>query len=98
MKTDVNYLLSKIGKQTFVNYFNAFGDSSISNQTVIAVLQNDKSFKDHACASKVTNARRIFREGLEQQALSIIAESKRKDMADAAIEAASLLIVEQRKS
>lgn len=45
MKTDLDYLLSKIGKQTFVYYFREFGDFDLSNQEVISVLQNDKSFK-----------------------------------------------------
>ena len=51
MKTDVDYLLSKIGKQTFVHYFREFGDFSISNQEVITMLQNEKSpvFWDVIC-------------------------------------------------
>jgi len=98
MKTDLNYLLSKIGKQTFVQYFREFGDFSISNQVVKSVLQNEKSFKDQACSSKITNARRIFREGLEKDALEIIAESNRRDMVETANEAHTLLIELQSRA
>lgn len=74
-KTDLKNLLNKIGKGIFVQYFHEFGDSSISSQTMIALLQSDKLFTLKSCASRTYKSRRIFREGLEKEALSIIAES-----------------------
>lgn len=74
-KTELNNLLKKIGKRIFVTYFHEFGDSGLSNQVVITLLQSEESFTPNASATRTANARRIFREGVEAQALSIIAES-----------------------
>ncbi len=77
---ELNNLLGKIGKRVFVKYFREFEDfgaSGLSNQVVIALLQSEESFTPSASATRTANARRIFRERLEEQALSIIAESGR---------------------
>lgn len=78
-KTTLNTLLNSIGKRTFVTYFEEFGDSGLSNQDVVTLLQSEESFTAGASATKTSKARRIFREGVEAQALSIIAESRRVD-------------------
>lgn len=78
-KTALNTLLNSIGKRTFVTYFQEFGDSGLSNQDIVALLQSGESFTAAASAARTSNARRIFREGLEQQALSIIVGSARVD-------------------
>ena len=77
-KAELNILLGKIGKQIFVKYFREFGDSEkISNQEMIALLPNEYTFNSRK--SRTAKARRIFRERLEEQALSIIVESSRVD-------------------
>jgi hypothetical protein len=85
---ELNYLLCKIGKRIFVQYFREFGNPSLSNQDVIALLPDEFTFKSRT--SRTSKSRRIFREGLEKEALSIIASSDRVEP-EAAIEARALL-------
>ncbi|MBU0967811.1 MAG: hypothetical protein KKA54_15675 [Proteobacteria bacterium] len=88
-KNELNNLLGKIGKRIFVQYFRKFGDFTISNQEMIALLPEEYTFKSRT--SRTSKSRRIFREGLENQALSIIAESDRVEPGFA-IEARALLL------
>lgn len=87
-ETELNNLLGKIAKRIFVQYFREFGNPSISNQEVIALLPHEYTFKSRT--SRTSKSRRIFREGLEEVALSIIASSDRVEP-EAAIEALALL-------
>ena len=75
-------------KRIFVQYFREFGDQNLSNQDVIALLPREYTFKSRT--SRTSKSRRIFREGLEEEALSIIASSDRVEP-QAAIEASRLL-------
>lgn len=72
-------LLKKIGKRVFVQYFHEFGDEGLSNQDVVALLENEESFQPQASAARVANARRIFSDNMEAEALSIIAASNRME-------------------
>src|SRR5258706_14969125 len=74
-RTDLEYLLGKIGMACFVDYFHEFGNPHISNQDVIDLLPHEYTFKSRT--SRTSKARRIFREGSERAALSIIANSDR---------------------
>lgn len=76
-KTDVGEVLNSIGKRTFIKYYENFKDLDISNQEMIERLGLDpKGFSPFAKASKTSKARKIFREGLEIQALLIIVDSR----------------------
>lgn len=76
-QTDVGEVLNSIGKRTFIKYYEAFKDSDISNQEMIDRLGLDsKDFSTLAKASKTSKARKIFREGLEIEALLIIVDSR----------------------
>lgn len=86
-ETELNNLLGKIGKRIFVQYFHEFGNPNISNQEMIALLPHEYTFKSRT--SRTSKARRIFREGLEEEALSIIAGSDRVEP-KAAINASAL--------
>jgi len=70
-------LLGKIGKGVFVKYFSAFGDQTISNQEMIAMLPQEYTFKSRT--SRTSKSRRIFKEGLQCEALRMIADSGRID-------------------
>lgn len=72
---ELNYLLCKIGKRIFVKYYSDFGNPNISNQEMRDLLPREYTFKSRS--SRTSKSRRIFREGLEKQALLIIAESSR---------------------
>lgn len=87
-ETNLPVLLNKIGKGIFVEYFREFYDSKLSNQDVIALLPQEFTFKSRT--SRTSKSRRIFREGLEKEALRIIAESGRVDP-EASKKAAKLL-------
>jgi hypothetical protein len=81
MPTDLVRLINSIGKSTFVRYYECFSDSSLSNQDVIAMLPEEYTMKSRV--SRVTKARRTFREGLEEEALEIIAHAQGVDSATA---------------
>ena len=76
-QTELYNLLGKIGKRIFVEYFREFGDANISNQEMIAMLPAEYTFKSRT--SRTSKSRRIFREGLEYQALALIAASVHVD-------------------
>ena len=44
-ETELYNLLGKIGKRIFVQYFQEFGNSNISNQEMIALLPGEYTFK-----------------------------------------------------
>ena len=76
-KTDVGTLLNSIGKKTFIKYYEAFKDTDISHQQVIDKLSLDtQKITSTYRTNKTSSARRIFREGLELEALQIILGSK----------------------
>jgi hypothetical protein len=76
-KTDVGALLNSVGKRTFIKYYEAFKDTSISDQEMAGILAVDpQKFTSTSIANKTSSARRIFREGLEIEALQIILASK----------------------
>lgn len=76
-RTDVGTLLNSIGKKTFIKYYEAFKDMDISHQEMIDRLALDpQKFTFTSMGNKTSSARRIFREGLEVEALQIILGSK----------------------
>ena len=72
-ETDLDRLIRSIGKSTFVRFYDEFGDSSLSNQEVVELLPIEYTLKSRR--SRTSHARRIFREGLENDALWMIANS-----------------------
>ncbi|MCB2339953.1 hypothetical protein [Clostridium estertheticum] len=76
-QTDVGKLLNSISKKTFVKYYETFKDTDISHQEMIDRLALDsQKFTPTSRANKTSTARRIFREGLEIEALLIIVGSR----------------------
>ena len=92
--TDLNRLINSIGKSTFVRYFHQFADHRLSNQDVVAILPAEYSLK--ARNTRTSKARRIFREGLEEEALELILRSERIDEETA--NGARKLLVQVRKT
>jgi hypothetical protein len=85
---ELRNLLGKIGKRVFVEYFREFGDSNISAQEMIDLLPHKYTLKSRA--TRTYKSRRIFRESLEKEALSIIANSDRLEF-DTVVKARALL-------
>jgi hypothetical protein len=68
-------LLRSIGKATFVKYYYSFRDKSRD----YCITNFEENYTDKAKTSRTNHAQRIFRDGLEKEALIIIAESNRVD-------------------
>jgi hypothetical protein len=81
--TDLARLINSVGKSTFVRYYSEFADPSLSNQDVVAILPQDQSLK--ARNTRTSKARRIFREGLEKDALELICHADRVDAETASL-------------
>jgi hypothetical protein len=71
--TNLDRLLRSIGKRTFIEFYRAFADSSISNLDLIDMLPSEYTLKSRR--SRVSKARRILREGRDREALEIIRDS-----------------------
>jgi hypothetical protein len=81
MPTDLIRLLNSIGKEVFVQYFDLFQNSQVSTGEVVGKLPS--KYTEKSRRSRTSKARRIIREGLAREALAIIAESDRVDVAAA---------------
>ena len=75
--TDLDRLIRSIGKSTFVRFYEQFRDPSLSNLEIVEMLPAEYTLKSRW--SRTTKARRILREGLEDDALQMIAASDRVD-------------------
>lgn len=74
---ELNRMLGRIGKACFVTYFCKFDDTSLSNKDVTEMLMQDRSYKEKASPTRVSNARRIIKAGRAKDALMIISASPR---------------------
>ena len=70
-------LLMSIGKSVFVQYFDAFNNSALSNNDVAEMLPAKYTLKSRQ--SRTAHARRVIRDGMKVEALELIAESNRVD-------------------
>lgn len=73
-KADLVRLLNSVGKSTFVRFYREFADPSLSNQDIAELLPKEFTLKSRQ--SRTAHARRIFRDGMERQALEIIVNSQ----------------------
>lgn len=71
----VERLLNSIGKATFIKYYYSFRDKSRD----YCISNFEEDYTDKAKSSKTGHAQKIFRDGLEKEALIIIAKSNRVD-------------------
>lgn len=75
--TNLLRLLNSIGKSTFVRYYDQFADLRLSHEHVVATLPESYTLKSRN--SRATHARRIFREGLQEEALELILHAEGVD-------------------
>jgi hypothetical protein len=68
-------LLNRVGKRVFVEFFEQFNDVTLPVADVVSLLPREFTLKSRR--SRTSKARRIIREGLVAEALTIIAESNR---------------------
>lgn len=71
----VERLLNTIGKATFIKYYYNFKDC----ERDVCISSFEENFTDKAKSSRTGHAQRIFKNGLEKDALLIIANSHRVD-------------------
>jgi hypothetical protein len=75
--SDLYRLLGSIGKGVFVRYYHEFANSALTNQEIVELLPSEYTLKSRR--TRTSGARRIFREGLEKDALRLIINSDRLD-------------------
>lgn len=67
--------IQAVGKMTFVQYFELFGDFSLTNHYLIDLLISENIYTKNSAATKVSNARKIIKAGCAQKILQQIADS-----------------------
>lgn len=72
---DLIRTLNSVGKSTFVKYYYAFKKKS--REECIAMFE--ETYTDNAKSTRTGHAQRIFREGMNIEALKIIVTSARVD-------------------
>ncbi|WP_400767254.1 hypothetical protein [Methylosinus sporium] len=82
--------LQTVGMACFVRYFSIFKDSSLLNADVAALIVAKEKYKERATLTRVSQARRIIREGRAVDALRMIASATNVE-ADASSRARSLV-------
>jgi len=68
-------LIRSVGQKVFVDYYHQFSDLGLSNQEVADLLPH--KYTEQARNTRTSCARRIFRDGLEVEALELIGGSTR---------------------
>ena len=76
-ETDLDRLVRSIGMSTFIRFYEQFRDSAISDQEMVELLPAEYTLNSRR--TRTTKARRILREGLEHDALHMIANADKVD-------------------
>jgi len=79
---EVNFLLTKIGKKFFVDYYNYLEDESISTNEIINIVYEDparKEYTEKSIRSRTSKSRKIIRNGFGRDALINIIDSGKID-------------------
>ena len=72
---DLVRTLNSVGKSTFIKYYYNFKN----NSREACIMQFEEPFTDKAKLTRTGHAQRIFREGMNIEALKIIVDSVRVD-------------------
>lgn len=72
---DLDRVFNSIGKTTFIKYYYNFKNKSRD----ACIIGFEEDYTDNAKQSRTSSAQRIFREGLQKEALRIIINSKVED-------------------
>jgi hypothetical protein len=70
-------LLKAIGMECFVNYYHHFADSNLSSADIIEQMHSREGYTEKSCRSRLSKARKVIRDGLSIEALTLIADSGR---------------------
>ncbi|EQB9712624.1 DUF6998 domain-containing protein [Yersinia enterocolitica] len=69
--------LKAIGMECFVNYYHHFADSNLSSADIIEQMHSREGYTEKSCRSRLSKARKVIRDGLSIEALTLIADSGR---------------------
>ena len=69
--------LQSIGKACFVEYFEMFANSSISNEDLIDILMKKENYMESGAKTRVSQSRRIINSGRAKDALKIVSSSNK---------------------
>ena len=69
--------LQSAGMECFVNYLLIFNDRNISDAEVAKIIKNERNYTDLACKTRTRHSRMIIDAGKLQEALQVIASSKK---------------------
>ncbi|MEH5890519.1 hypothetical protein [Enterobacter roggenkampii] len=70
-------LLKAIGMECFVNYYHHFADSNLPSAYIIEQMHSREGYTEKSCRSRLSKARKVIRDGLSIEALTLIADSGR---------------------
>jgi hypothetical protein len=69
--------LKAIGMECFVNYYHHFADSNLSSADIIEQMHSREGYTEKSCRGRLSKARKVIRDGLSIEALTLIADSGR---------------------
>ena len=75
----LNRYLNSIGKGCFVKYLKFFENEGYSNEELVEKLMTEEGYTEKASRTRVVSSRRILKAGRRNDALELIAVSKRLD-------------------
>ena len=69
--------LRSVGKECFVAYFEKFCDENLSNEDIVALIEEERGYSLNTCRSRTGGARGIIKSGRAKDALEIVKDSAR---------------------
>lgn len=69
--------LNAIGMACFVNHYHHFADSNLSRADIIEQMHLYEGYTEKSCRTRLSKARKVIRDGLSIEALTLIADSGR---------------------
>lgn len=69
--------LKAIGMECFVNYYHRFADSNLSSADIIEQMHSREGYTEKSCRTRLSKARKVIRDGLSIEALTLVADSGR---------------------
>ncbi|AOR60100.1 DUF6998 domain-containing protein [Pectobacterium parmentieri] len=69
--------LKAIGMECFVNYYHHFANSNLSSADIIEQMHSHEGYTEKSCRTRLSKARKVIRDGLSIEALTLIADSGR---------------------
>ena len=69
--------IRSIGMEVFETFYDQFADESLTNQQIVALLREQRSYTEQSYRTRVSHARMIIRAGRGPDALLLCAQRTR---------------------